>query len=486
MIDFSVLRSALADMPSDHDASGVHRPQPAEVFAPIQHANALDPHTSIVVGARGTGKSFWAGVLEQESTRVVASRAYPHLGLDKLVVVAGYTGFDGDEIGPKILNARVPEGGEDEFAAIFWQAIILRAARKIARPNEEPLSIKKIWTDYGDPEDLAEELRNLDATLEKMGRTLVVTFDALDTVSRSWNRSTKLIDALLEVIWSMRVRRAIKAKIFIRPEQLNDENLRFIELPKLKSSAVQLEWSQTELYGLLFWRIASLGGVSLRRSLSALADSSGASLPKNFQNSPRNWKLITSSAAQESAMQLLAGPYMGRGSKKGGTYDWPYKHLGDAKGKVTPRSFIKLFQQAATIDPPTEDAAISPEGIRHGLREASKVRVDQLGVEYPWVKRALAPLAGLVIPCEAEELYSRWSSTNTTRLIMKAAAEPNTGFLPPFAARSSRDQNELLASAMEKIGMIAIRNDNRIDIPDLFRVAAAMLKKGGTTPVAKR
>ena len=110
MIDFALLRSAIAEMPSDHDAAGVHRPQPAEVFAPIQHANALDPHTSIVVGARGTGKSFWAGVLEQEATREVATRAYPHLGLDKLLVQAGYTGFDGNEIGPQTLGVRVPDG----------------------------------------------------------------------------------------------------------------------------------------------------------------------------------------------------------------------------------------------------------------------------------------------------------------------------------------------------------------------------------------
>jgi hypothetical protein len=43
--------------------------------------------------------------------------------------------------------------------------------------------------------------------------------------------------------------------------------------------------------------------------------------------------------------------------------------------------------------------AISAEGIRDGLHAASKVRVDQLGIEYPWVKRALLPLAGLRVPC---------------------------------------------------------------------------------------
>ena len=66
--DFLAIRRALADLPSDHDASGQHRPTVDEIFTPEQHANALDPNTPVVVGARGTGKSFWAGVLEHEAS----------------------------------------------------------------------------------------------------------------------------------------------------------------------------------------------------------------------------------------------------------------------------------------------------------------------------------------------------------------------------------------------------------------------------------
>jgi hypothetical protein len=489
--DYQHLRSALAAMPSDHDASGNNRPEPSEVFAPVQHANALDPNTVIVVGARGTGKSFWAGVLEQQDTRTVASQAYPHLGLGDLLVMPGYTGLEGDAVGPKTIDARVPDGDEERIAPDFWQAIIFRVVRKAIEPTAPNLTVKAIMEKYGDPEEITAELRRMDGELRKMARTLLITFDALDTVSRNWGRSTKLIDGLLETIWSLRTYKSIRAKIFIRPEQLNDENLRFIELPKMRSSAVQLEWSQSELYGLLFWRLLSSDNERAKKSLKQLASKVGAAVPSDVVANPRSWPLISNSIRQQAAIEVLAGPYMGRGSKKGGTYDWPYKHLADAKGKVTPRSFVKLFKEAATIDPPSNDSAISPEGIRHGLREASKVRVDQLGVEYPWIKRALAPLAGLMIPCDIEEVYERWRETNTVRLITKAASDPQTGFLPPFPIRSPRDsrdkdQNALLAEAMEKIGMIARRKDERVDIPDLFRVAAAMLKKGGTTPVAKR
>ena len=177
---------------------------------------------------------------------------------------------------------------------------------------------------------------------------------------------------------------------------------------------------------------------------------------------------------------------MGRTNKKGGTYDWPYKHLGDAVGQVTPRSFIKLFVEAAKFGQAPASQVISAEGIRHGLREASKVRVDQLGIEYKWVRRALAPLAGITVPCEQQAIFDRWSDTNTVKQILEAAGDEQQGFLPPFPVPSKGNELESLARAMQRIGLLSYRDDGRIDIPDLFRVAALMLKKGGTPPRQKK
>ncbi len=176
---------------------------------------------------------------------------------------------------------------------------------------------------------------------------------------------------------------------------------------------------------------------------------------------------------------------MEKGNKKGGTYDWPYKHLGDPAGQVTPRSFLKLFVESARIGQVPASQVITPEGIRHGLREASKVRVDQLGIEYIWVSRALAPLAGVTVHCGQKAIYSRWKESNTVKVILAAAAGLE-GFLPPFSIQAKGDTLELLARAMERIGMLSYRDDGRVDIPGLFRVAALMLKKGGTPPRQRR
>lgn len=482
--DFLAIRRNLASLPSDHDASGQNRPKVDEIFTPEQHANALDPNTPVVVGARGTGKSFWAGVLEQADTRAVASKAYPNLGLDRLIVQAGYTGFDGD-VTPRTIDARVPNGKEPETASDFWLAVIMRATKSALNPNDERSTISELMVKYADPEDWSTEIKTLDERLTRSGKTLLITFDALDTISREWKRSSLLLDALFEVIWSLRARRSIRAKIFIRPEQLNDESLRFVELPKLRSGRVELEWSQVELYGLLFWRLSAVSGDD-RQSFNNFTAQIGSAIPADFFENPHRWPLIVDPEVQRDAMILMAGKYMGSNKRKGGTYDWPYKHLADAKGKVTPRSFIKLFVEAAKFRQAPTDQVISADGIRHGLREASKVRVDQLGIEYQWVKRALAPLAGLTVPCTLDAIAERWTATNTIKLIMEAAQNPDTGFLPPFPPRSKGDHDELLATAMERIGLFSSRADNRIDIPDLFRVAALMLKRGGTTPIQKR
>lgn len=476
------LRAALALMPSDHDASGDYRPSVNEVFCPDQHANALDPHTPVVVGARGTGKSFWAGVLEQDETRKFAAAIYPRLGLERLLVRAGYTGFSANgAVTAQTIDARVPAGREGDLGYQFWTTVVLRAARSAVDPSLEGETVKSLMDDFSDPEELEAELARLDKVIMTQGKVLLVTFDAIDTWSTDWRRSAALTNVLFRVVWSFRALRGIRAKVFIRPEQLYDESLTFVEMPKLRSGRVQLEWSIVDLYGLLYWRLAELKGKALREFKNILPKAV-SDIERDRIKRRKSWRALFDKKTQESVMISMSGNYMGRSHKKGKTYEWPYKHLSDAKGEVTPRSFIKLFVEAAKVPGQGGTQLISSEAMRHGLREASKVRVDQLGIEYKWVKRALAPLAGVRVPCEVETIHERWTASETVNVIMKAAKDPVAGFLPPFLERPSAIPNEQLEEAMSKIGVFAHRSDGRIDIPDLFRVAARMLKKGGVTP----
>lgn len=480
--DFLSLRNAIAAIPADvsNDAVGSHAPKLGDIFAPEMHATALDPSIPIVVGSRGAGKSFWAGVLGQDDTRKAAAMAYPRLGLDKLSVAFGFTGAVGGPLGisAEQLEGIVSADADLSRAKAFWWATILVAAARAAGEKPRLRAMMETALDLEAREDLiaAHEDR-----LRSAGQILLVVYDALDTISIEWPRRRLLTEAFFEVVWAMRAYSAIKLKVFLRPDQIDDDSLRFIELPKLRTGAVRLGWSGADLYGLLFARLAlsPQSERAFKRLLSELAIAT-ADRKKILE---RKWPLAFDTRPQAQAMELLAGRFMAQGPngyKKGKTYDWPIKHLGDAFEEVTPRSFLSLMIGAAKRGTPPSDRAITADGIRHGLREASKTRVDQLHLEFQWIKGVLAPLSGLLLPQNEDEVFKVWKKAKTVDNIVSDAQHRK--YLSPFNVQG-RQNERYLFMALCRIGVMFRRKDERVDMPDLFRVAAKLLKKGGTAPL---
>ncbi|WP_437626585.1 hypothetical protein [Sorangium sp. So ce1151] len=94
----------------------------------------------------------------------------------------------------------------------------------------------------------------------------------------------------------------------------------------------------------------------------------------------------------------------------------------------------------------------------------------------------LAPLAGLLLPQEEEQVFAVWRRAGTLRAAIDDARKE--GYLPPVDPRRGQEVHErALYTEMERIGVMLRRKDGRIDMPDLFRVAAKLLKKGGTAPL---
>ena len=477
------LRDTIGKLATDHDASGEQQPQVGEVFAPRQHASALAPDTMIVVGARGAGKSFWAGVLGQQETRSLAAEVYPNLGLDRLIVRFGYTGVGGSTAASRQTIERNVSQDDHEKAVSFWQFVILRAAFDAVGDDRGQLTLSELARDFDDPEIYEREIRRVDELLLLDNKIALVLFDALDTLGRDWRRLTLLTDALFEAVWALRAMRGVKAKIFIRPDQLNDEGLRFVELPKLRNGRVELNWTRRDLYGLLFSRIYEEEQISGLTDFQILSSEEGSPVPDSSLGRLRHWPLALSEDRQKKMMERFAGSYMGAGSNKGATYPWTFNHLADARGVVTPRSFLKLFVEAAKDTRSSSQYVLTPEAIRHGLREASKTRVEQLALEYRWIKRALAPLAGLKVPCQRADIHEIWMISNTVNIIEIAA--DSEGFLPPYRATIDLSKEEALELALVRIGVLSYRPDGRADIPDLFRIAARMFKLGGVALQSK-
>lgn len=483
--DFHALRLTISEIPADvsNDAIGDKVPRLEDMFAPETHAAALDPSTPIVLGARGAGKSFWSGVLGQESTRQAAAKAYPNLGLSKVKVGFGFTGAVGGTSGvtAEMLDSIVSDDSLASDAKAFWWGTILRSAtREIGSKKltlREATNLSKNW------EERDQLLEEYEQHFAQTDSTFLIVFDALDTIANSWPRRRVLTEALLEVVWAMRAYRHIRVKIFLRPDQIDDDALRFVELPKLRTGAVRLTWSKIDLYGLLFARLIHTSRADGKQAFVKLLRQEKISVVDQEKILSRQWSLTENENEQSRVMESLAGTYMGEGQnghKKGRTYDWPIKHLADAFNEVTPRSFLGLLIAAATHGGNTDDRAITPEGIRHGLRAASKTRVDQLHQEFLWIKGVLAPLSGLLLPQEEREVFKAWKKTRTLELLTSDAKQSK--YLPPFEISKANTERDLYI-ALERIGVMFSRKDGRLDMPDLFRVAAKLLKKGGTSPL---
>jgi hypothetical protein len=58
---------------------------------------------------------------------------------------------------------------------------------------------------------------------------------------------------------------------------------------------------------------------------------------------------------------------------------------------------------------------------------------------------------------------------------------------PPslMPAHVDSDKEEGLIKALEEIGVIEIRSNGKINVPDLYRVGALMKRKGGVTPSSR-
>ncbi|MFA5964084.1 MAG: hypothetical protein WC804_08715 [Sphingomonas sp.] len=478
-----VLRRLIAAIPSDvsNDAVGARAPKIEDMFTPEAHAAALDPGSPIVVGARGAGKSFWSGVLGSDETKNAAALAYPRLKLNDVSVQFGYTGVPGGRgLGRDVID-NLRADASAEVARTFWWATILRAT--YFHTEDKSPKFAQLMQIAGDWEERGEFLDRVNFDLEKSKKKLLIVYDALDTISVSWSGRRLLTESLLEVVWSLRGYPHICPKLFLRPDQIDDGSLRFVELPKLRAGAIRLAWSGVDLYGLFFARLGLTEEVEGRQAVSELLRKLNIDSPSRDQVLKGDWLPTWSEDSQRLLMEQLAGPFMATGAygfKKGRTYDWPLSHLADAHDEVTPRSFLGLLIGAAKMPGQGEQRVITPEGIRHGLRGASQTRVDQLHQEFPWIKGVLAPLDGLLLPQIPRGVFKVWKAARTVELLT-ADAQKN-GYLSPISDNFVSAEEGLLA-ALEEIGVMFRRKDERVDMPDLYRVAARLLKKGGTAPL---
>jgi hypothetical protein len=468
------IREALAELnpgAASHQA-GI-APDPAIIFTPPSHANALDPDRVLVIGNRGVGKSFWSAVLVHSETRTRVAKEYPRLRLDKLDAVLGFYEDAGKDEGPApsqaVLRQLLTITTQPEE---IWRAVLLKALSEKCS-FELPSSLQEIITwSAANIEKTESLLREADQNLQKADKTFLIVFDALDRLGRDWNTISKLSEGLLRFALDVRGFKAIRAKIFMRTDQANDDSLfRFADASKIRADSVKLVWQRTELFGLLYNQLLFHGSAS--DALKNIAPNSGhRDIVEYFLNEEE---------FQESVFYVIAGEFMGAGAKRGRTYSWLFDHLADAFGETSPRSFLTALQRAANHRPAPTDTAIDHNGIRSGVQYASEIRVAQLKEDYDWIDSVLQALEELEVPCDPGVFKKRWLERKTVARV-RAHSDTENNLLPLELERSKSDPEGALLLALSNIGVVEFRSENRINMPDIFRVAAGIKRRGGVRP----
>lgn len=189
------------------------------------------------------------------------------------------------------------------------------------------------------------------------------------------------------------------------------------------------------------------------------------------------WELWAAQTDQHRALiHAIAGSWMGRDHRRGAPYTWIPSHLADAEGRISLRSFLVALRKAVEHSQatyPNHDWPLYYESVKGGVQAASKVRVDELQEDYPWVEQVMAPLKGLVVPCEFAEIVRRWEEAD---ILQSFNHQASTQRLPPEHLSKGA---EGLRVDLEQLAIFLRLRDGRVNIPDVFRVGYGIGRRGG-------
>jgi len=455
---------------------------------PASHAKALHPDSQLVVGMRGAGKSFWWAALQSTEHRALVAALAPRAGLTEEANIA--IGF-GERPNPdaypgRDVLAKLVRQGHDP--RLIWRTIILRA---LSRPDDNVVGGGGAWVDRvnyvaANPEVAESFLDTQDRAFEARGTYWIILFDALDRCASDWPTMNALIRGLLEAVLDLRSYRRLRAKCFLRTDQLNEREVAtFPDASKVLTAKVDLTWPPLELYNLLFRYLGNADDPNFRAEVASLLKHEWEELRVSGHVAwlpPEN--LRRSEQKQREVFHSIAGPWMGRDWRRGYPYTWVPNHLADAEGRTSPRSFLAALRKAArdTEDRyPGHDWPLHFDSIKRGVQEASAIRVKELQEDYPWVHSLMEPLRGMVVPCLFEDVASAWESQNAVERLRERVKEGQER-LPPASLEVGAGG---LRKDLEELGIFLRLKDGRVNIPDVFRVGYGLGRRGGVKPILR-
>ena len=475
------IRQVILDaLPEDTSLFG-RTPDLKYTYLPVSHAKALHPDSMLVVGIRGAGKSYWWSALQSEDHRSLIENMLPKTHITKDAVVS--QGF-GERPSPYNYPSKdVLLSLLSNFdARNIWRGVVLFHLIKRGTANS-PLSNLSHWKErigwvQDNPEEAERFAFDADAELDRSKKYHLILFDALDRTADDWVSMFKLVRGMLQVLLEFRSYKRIRPKAFVRPDHLEDSSVAdFPDASKVLTQEVELSWPRNELYG-LFWQYLANepNNGKLFRDKCNL----------EFDRQREVWiipeKLRNDEEKQRDVFDRITGPWMGRDRRRGFPYTWLPNHLGDARRQVSPRSFLAALRHAAGDSPRSGyEYAIYYESIKKGVQEASKIRVREMQEDYPWVETLMKPLAGLTVPCSFEDIKRRWQEEMTLEQLQQKIQSAGVKLPPAHLDAGPSGVREDL----EALGLFERMSDDRVNLPDVYRVGYGMSRRGGVRAVAR-
>jgi len=474
----ATLRQAIFEsLPSDTSAHG-GTPEPHHVYVPPSHVKALRLDSSLVIGARGVGKSFWSAALTSDAIRATLSDTVSDLA--SLRVAVGFSERNELDAYPNTDTlAKLVADGHEPYH--IWKAVL---ARWLAKVLDTSIPMEK-WQHSVDwvrnePEAYARLLGQADTAFSSRQENGLIVFDALDRTSRDWRTMDRITRDLLQVVLSIKPYRHLHCKVFLREDQFAGRPVTdFPDASKLLALRVDLTWEPQDLHGLLWQYLVNAPathGEQLRLHFRSVVGEAATDADGTRWRIP---DLVRREVdTQRRLFASVAGESMGRDRRRGIPYTWVVGHLSDGRGRTSPRSFLAAIRNAAEdsqVRNPGHGVPLHYESLKRGVQKASEIRVGELAEDYPWINKLLDPLRVLTVPCKFEMIAQKWTDNWQGR---KPFADSD--YLPPEHADEGAPG---LREDLEKLGVFQSMADGRVNMPDLYRVGFGLGRRGGVKPV---
>lgn len=473
----NVLLHELQSMGSDADAhEAIER-----VFLPLpMHAAALQQGKLIVRGERGAGKTALFHLLRALAERadLPLSTVFPGPATVTGRWTEGFSERGKSHPSPAVLD-KLGSDGDDGVLRAFWfghlVGRLVEASPDVPPPTGDFVTTwrkhptePEAWVQAAQAEvaTLTTWLDRLDEHCVRSNRWVFVSYDHLDKIGVASPKVRLRFASTLLAMWLSLANRfeRVRGKIFLREDLFQVALRGSTDASKLETRSVSLRWSTEDLYRVLLRHMVSSA------NLREWASRGPTPLPLRDRPLlgffPPDALPEEGEVSQRSLAAKLVGELMGEGVKKGYTHRWIPNHLQDANGLIVPRPMLNLVafaaQWALQHGPRgTSSRLLHPTELQAALEKTSQYRATELQEEHPVVQR-LEKLRGLVLLAQRPA-------------VVQALQEP-----PAQAADDGLGADgEAAFEELRSLGVVKVRTDGRVDVPDIYRFGFGIKRKGG-------